>query len=203
MEFPNDGRFRVHRKRCRRFNEAGHAHALTFSCFQRQAFLSRDRTRRWVLEAIESAREAHRFHVWAYVLMPEHVHFLIWPQIAEYDIGAILSSLKQPVAKKAVNHVRTYAPAFLDRMADLQPGGRTVYRFWQRGGGYDRNLREPRYIWETIDYFHLNPVRRGLCQRPEEWIWSSGGIMPGPRRDRWRSACLRCRMIPVPHPADA
>jgi len=32
-------------KRCRRLNEPGHAHALTFSCFRRQPFLSKDRSR--------------------------------------------------------------------------------------------------------------------------------------------------------------
>ena len=40
-------------KACRRYNDAGHAHALTFSCFHRQAFLSRNRTRRWLIDAIE------------------------------------------------------------------------------------------------------------------------------------------------------
>jgi REP-associated tyrosine transposase len=162
-----------HRKRCRRFNDIGHAHALTFSCFQRQPFLSRERSRLWTLEAIRHARQVHAFHLWAYVLMPEHVHLLIHPVSPEYRISAILSSLKQPVAKKAVRYIREHAPEFLDRMRDRQPGGTENFRFWQRGGGYDRNLWEPRYIWSTIDYIHLNPVRRGLCQRPDDWIWSS------------------------------
>ncbi len=27
--------------------------------------------------------------------------------------------------------------------------------------------------WETVEYIHLNPVRRGLVKRPERWKWSS------------------------------
>jgi len=46
-----------HRKRCRRFNEAGHAHALTFSCFRRQPLLSKDRSRQWLVKAIEKGTE--------------------------------------------------------------------------------------------------------------------------------------------------
>src|SRR5436309_21728 len=51
-----------HRKTCKRFNGAGHAHALTFSCFRRQPFLSRERSCRWFLEAVDRARDKHAFH---------------------------------------------------------------------------------------------------------------------------------------------
>jgi putative transposase len=71
-------------------------------------------------------------------------------------------------------------------MEDQQPNGEVSYRFWQRGGGYDRNLFEPATIFEEIDYFHNNPVRRGLCLKPEDWFWSSAadyaGIRVGPLR---------------------
>ena len=162
-----------HRKRCRRYNEPGHAHALTFCCFRRQCFLARDRARLWTLDAIDRARRKHAFHLWAYVLMPEHVHLLVCPTTPAYDISAFLASAKIPVARSAIAFVRRHAPDFLHRMTDRQPNGQVSLRFWQRGGGYDRNVWEPRYVWEMIDYIHANPVRRGLCGRPEDWPWSS------------------------------
>jgi putative transposase len=58
-------------------------------------------------------------------------------------------------------------------MLDVQPNGKSAHRFWQRGGGYDRNITEPETVWAEIAYIHSNPVRRGLCERPEEWYWSS------------------------------
>ncbi len=163
----------LHRKTCKAINEPGHAHALTFSCFRRQPFLSRDRSRTWTIEAIGRAAEIHRFHIWAYVLMPEHVHLLVCPIESEYDTSDFLRSLKKSVANKAVKYVRKHAPAFLDRMLDQQPNGADAYRFWQRARGYDRNIWEPRYVHQMIDYIHANPVRRGLCERPEDWPWSS------------------------------
>jgi len=65
-------------------------------------------------------------------------------------------------------------------MLDQQPDGTRSYRFWQRGGGYDRNLWEPRHVWSAIDYIHANPTRRGLCERPEDWPWSSAGAYADP-----------------------
>ena len=176
----------VYRKTCKRYNDPGHAHALTFSCFKRQAFLSKDRSRAWLIEAIDRARTKLRFHVWAYVIMPEHAHLLIWPTEAIYDVSDILNSIKQSVAKRALLYVRRVAPAFLTRMEDHQPNGATHYRFWQRGGGYDRNVVEPRTAHQQIEYFHYNPVRRRLCAKPEEWHWSSAadyaGVRFGPLR---------------------
>ena len=166
-------------KRCRRVNEAGVAHALTFSCFRGQRFLDRDRPRRWMVEAIEHARGDLGYHLWAYVLMPEHVHLLVWPSVEPYDISQFLRAVKEPVAKRAAHFVRVHAPGFLPKITDVQPNGRRTVRFWQRGGGYDRNYRQPLAIWTMIDYIHANPVRRGLCDRPGSWYWSSAALYEG------------------------
>jgi len=161
------------RKKLTHFNDPGHGHALTFSCFQRRPFLSKDRSRQWMIEAIELARIKHCVRLWAYVLMPEHVHLMLWPTTRSYSIAAVLTTLKQSVSKRALLFVRARAPKFLEQMADRLPDGAARYRFWQRGGGYDRNVTEPTTIWTEIEYIHANPVRRGLCNRPTDWIWSS------------------------------
>ncbi len=93
-----------------------------------------------MLGAIDAARAKLDLHPWAHVIMPEHVHLLIHPTSADYSISHILSTLKQPVSKRAILFVRKHAAAFLERMTDTQPSGRQSIRFWQRGGGYDRNL---------------------------------------------------------------
>ena len=171
-------------KTCRRYNVAGHAHALTFSCFQRRPFLASERTCLWLAEAIGAASCQHEMFVWAYVFMPEHVHLLVCPQAAVYSISKFLASLKLPVTRKAASYVQRCAPESLRQMTDRQPGGAAQRRFWQRGGGFDRNVWSDKAILNEIDYIHANPVRRGLCNRPEDWPWSSAadylGIRQGP-----------------------
>jgi putative transposase len=36
-----------------------------------------------------------------------------------------------------------------------------------------RTVAVGRGVHEVIDYIHMNPVRRGLVERPEDWPWSS------------------------------
>ena len=162
-----------HRKHCKRYNTPHDTHYLTFSCFKRRPFLSKDRSRQWLIDAIHRAHIKHDFPIWAWVIMPEHFHLLIHPRQSAYDISAILKSIKQPVTASAIKHIQAHAPEFLNQMNDRQPNGKSSHRFWQRGGGYDTNLWTPKHISEKIQYIHNNPVRRGLAAHPTNWQWSS------------------------------
>jgi len=163
---------RDQRKRCKRWNEAYHVHYLTFSCFRRQAFFSGSLAPGWFLESLDQAREGHGFHLWAFVVMPEHVHLVIAPG-ETYDISRILWQIKKPLSERVPRHVRANHRAFLRHMTRRRPSGRVSHHFWQPGGGYDRNLWTLERIHEKINYIHANPVRRGLVQRGEDWPWSS------------------------------
>ena len=161
-----------YRKRLRRFDEPGHAHYLTFSCFREQRFLKSERACQWLVEAITETRAKMPFDLWAWVFMPEHVHLLLRPRRG-ICLREILSGIKVPVAKRAAGWVRREAPQFAPRMLDLQPSGKRFLRFWQRGGGYDRNIVTVQELREKIAYIHNNPLRRGLAQSPADWRWSS------------------------------
>jgi putative transposase len=162
----------------------GHAHALTFSCFRNRTFLIGDRSRGWLADALQAARIKCGFDLWAYVFMPNHVHILLFPRSERIDMPFIRSQIKEPVAKAATDWTAANAPEFLEQMLDEQPNGRRAFRFWQRGGGYDRDIWNPTYLWEMLDYIHGNPVRAGICDRPQDWHWSSAsdhlGLGRGP-----------------------
>jgi len=151
-----------HFKTCVRYNERGHAHALTFSCCDRLPLLANDEACRLFLEALAAARKGHHFDMWAYVLMPEHVHLLIWPREPDYSISTILHAIKRPMSYRA-------------KAQGLYRG----VSFWLPGGGFDRNIDNARAIYEEIDYMHANPVRRGLCERPTDWKYSSARFWAG------------------------
>jgi len=161
-----------HRKQCRRYDNFGDSHCLTFSCFQRRPFLRSERARSWLGDTILTAKTKHPFDLWAYVIMPEHVHLVIWPH-EQTRISSVLKAIKLPVTRRALNWVSSRAPGFLARMEDRQPNGKVSHRFWQRGGGYDRNLRTERDVHEKIDYIHANPLRRGPVVDLADWRWSS------------------------------
>jgi putative transposase len=159
-------------------NEPGHAHELTFSCFRGFDFLKAERTCQWLADAIDAARKEMEFALWAYVFMPEHVHLMIQPKRFPYDIRLIRQKIKEPVGRQAVGYLQAHALEWLPRIT-VKRGDRIERRFWQAGGGYDRNVWEPHTLLAMIEYIHNNPVRRGLVSRPEDWKWSSAGWHEG------------------------
>jgi putative transposase len=159
-------------------NEPGHAHELTFTCFRRHPFLKAERTCQWLADAIDDARLESGFRLWAYVFMPEHVHLLIYPDRTPYDIRDILKAIKEPVGRKAVAHIIEYDPAWLPRIT-VRRGQRVERRFWQAGGGFDRNVNEPGILLAMVEYIHANPVRRRLAGTVEDWKWSSANWRDG------------------------
>ncbi len=161
------------RKTRRRYNTAGEAHELTFCCHQRLPLLGKDRSRQWFVEALLRARERWQFELWAYVIMPEHVHVLLCPVLPEYDISNVLKAIKLSVARRAIRLLHALRSPLLQRLKVTWPTGRVEYRFWQQGGGYDRNIVKPNVVLASIAYLHDNPVRRGLVELATDWRWSS------------------------------
>lgn len=176
MRLP-DGRIRKLR---RSHEDPSCAHELTFSCYRQLPLLGRDRTRRWLIAALAAACDKHHLELWAYVLMPDHVHVLFAPRDPHYRIRQVLQAIKQPVARRAVGFLRQNVPVWLVNLrAGYCPARaeravpRVTYHFWQPGGGYDRSIDTARTAWGVVQYIHNNPVKRGLVEHPTQWLWSS------------------------------
>ena len=155
----------------RSYNIPGDVHGLTFTCFKSRKSLSFKRTRHYLADSIQSARRSHDFKVLGWVFMPGHVHLVIRPMRADYSIADIMRSIKQPVAQRTINHLRKVKSPSLRQ---FEVGVRSQkHRFWQNGGGYDRNFRNKEELLAFIDYAHNNPVSAGLVQNQTDWEWSS------------------------------
>ncbi len=76
------------------------------------------------------------------------------------------------MARKAKHYLQANNTEWLNKLT-LRRGKRKVFRFWQSGPGYDRNIYDDKELLEKINYIHNNPVKRGLVLTPHEWEWSS------------------------------
>jgi putative transposase len=141
---------------------------MTFSCADRRPMFSREKCCVWMLDALTLGREKVYYELWAYVIMPEHVHLVLYPH-SNVKISEILKCIKQSVSKRAFRWLEENDPQYLVRNANASLASRSSFNFWQRGGGYDRNLRSVADIHEKVNYVHNNPVRRGLVSRPSRW----------------------------------
>lgn len=113
------------------------------------------------------ARDAFGVELFAWVVMPEHVHLLVRAPKSPWSI--IARSIKTQTSKFAIAELKRSSRG--ETQVPMTPDGRP--RFWQHGGGFDRNVRNDTEFTKAIRYIHRNPVERGLVTRPEDWKWSS------------------------------
>jgi len=148
---------------------------LTFSCYKREKLLGQAEWRDKFAAALAAARARRGFALIAWVAMPEHVHLVLVPAIDD-TVSLILQSIKQPVARHTLTRWRELDAQVLER---IRHG--SGHRFWQAGGGYDRNIRDQDELQRAVAYCHHNPVARGLCERETDWEWSSAAWYAGDR----------------------
>ena len=133
-----------------RFHHSGQSHFVTFCCYHRRRLFTQDASQRIFESALERVRRSSRLQVYGYVVMPEHVHLLL-SEPEKDTLADALKSLKQGVSRRLIGDAE---------------------HFWQKRY-YDFNIRSYAQFVEKLRYVHRNPVKRGLCERPEDWEWSS------------------------------
>lgn len=161
------------RKQVRRYHEFGDFHEFTFSCYRRLPLLANDEWRSRLSRHLQAACTEMAFNLVAFVYMPEHLHLLTYPTLVKPDFGRFLARFKQPFSKEIKELLIESGAPLLERLIVQERPGKTCFRFWQEGPGFDRNIYSPEALEASIDYVHNNPVRRGLCEKAIDWKWSS------------------------------
>lgn len=119
----------------------------------RQAIFFSDLDRQHLMNTIGEVAQQYGVAVHAFVLMDNHFHLLLTP-----PTGDALSRMMQALGRRYVGWFN----------ARHQRSG----TLWE--GRFRAGLIEgERHLVACMRYIELNPVRAGLCQRPEEWPWSS------------------------------
>jgi putative transposase len=162
----------TNRKRLVRTAAFGEVRFLTFSCQQRLPLLSNPNIASLFAKRLSRARETWQMKLLAWVIMPEHVHLmLIPPRLEPGEPDAthhILEFIKKSVAQRVIHRWKAIDAS---NLADISAGGSP--RFWQKGGGFDRCVRDAEEMTRELRYIHHNPVKRGLCAQPTDWEFSS------------------------------
>jgi len=142
----------------------GYAHFLTFSTHQRRRFLDSGETRDIVLVVLQKCLVTHRAECAGFVVMPDHVHALIFG-----GESFKISSFVQVWKKTSSYRIKEFFKRELDRYEQLCPEGCPI---WQ-ARFYDYNVDSDEKLNEKLEYMHNNPVEARLVEYVLDWNWSS------------------------------
>ena len=140
----------------------GYPHHITQRGNRRQPTFFEDSDYSFYLALLRDRCRKERVEIWAYCLMPNHVHLIVVPETEE--------GLRSAIGE---TH-RRYTQAVNKRM---EWSG----YLWQ--GRFASFPMDDEYLLAAVRYVEMNPVEAGLVKLPQEYSWSSAAFHLGHRLD--------------------
>ncbi|WP_397569224.1 REP-associated tyrosine transposase [Schlesneria sp. T3-172] len=139
-------------------------HFVTFSCYKRRKHLQHDQAKRIVIGTMGSRLAQHQGLCLGFVIMPEHVHALIWfPET--WQLSPFMNKWKELTSKS----LKTVLPqSFRSDWSQID----STERIGQTRD-YGFNIWSRAKVEDKLDGGHMNPVPAGMVERARDWPWSS------------------------------
>ncbi len=137
---------------------------------------SRQRYRDIFLDSLRYCQQEKGLQVFAYVIMSNHVHMIVNSQ--SDNLSATIGDLKKFTSKAIIRSIKHDVESRKAWMLDI---------FKENAGSHKRNkefqiwthenhavvLYTNKFIEEKLFYIHENPVRAGLVEKAEDYLYSS------------------------------
>jgi putative transposase len=145
-------------------DDALYCHYITFSVYRRRRLLDHEHPKGIVLGVLNSVLARQSAKCVGFVLMPDHVHALIWLPKTDQ-----LSRFMHEWKRQSSLRVRQW---YRQKTANYSASIGEGEKFWQPKY-YSFSIYEQSKLEEKLQYMHLNPVRAGFVGRAVDWRWSS------------------------------
>jgi len=140
---------------------------VTTTCRGFAHLLGRETTREKLTAKLADDVDYYNAKLHAFCIMPHHLHLVI-----QSPPGKSMSWFMQRFKSNSAKWLEPQlTPEERLQMGDCC--GQQGRKFWMVSFRGIPLLTE-RAFWKCITYIHLNPVRWGLCERIEDYRWSSG-----------------------------
>lgn len=113
-------------------------------------------------EAVRVVRSRHPFVIHAWVVLPEHTHFVIELPDGDYDYSLRIRLIKAYFSR--------HLPK--DEVRNLARQKRNERGIWQRRF-WEHLIRDERDFEQHVNYVHFNPVKHGWAACVKDWPYST------------------------------
>ena len=159
-------------------------HFLTLTIVGWLDVFTRSDYRTIIMDSLHYCQKEKGLVINAFVLMSNHLHLIGYAKEG-YSLSDILRDFKKFTSKKIIQAIlenpnesrRDWMIRLFEEYGKYN-NDNTTYQFWQKGN-HPIELESPKWINQKIDYIHLNPVRNGLVEAPEHYLYSSAGDYMG------------------------
>jgi putative transposase len=135
-----------------------------------------DEIKRVTCEALSEARQSAGFSLYAYVLMPDHLHAIT---DAILKPSKVLQYINGIISRRVIDHLKEHGHnASLQKLRHETKERQYRYSLWDHHNNLFSITSEDT-LMQKVNYIHQNPVRAGLVESAEDYLWSSVRLWQG------------------------
>ena len=158
------------------------AHYMTFQVIDWVDTFSRKIYRDILIDSMKFCQRKMGLEIYAYVIMTNHVH-VIW-RAGNGNLSEVVREFKKFTGRTIIETIRNEPESRRDWMlkrfefAARRNVRNSFHQFWTHEN-HPVELFSNKFIKQKLNYIHMNPVRAGWVERPEEYLYSSAGSYAG------------------------
>jgi putative transposase len=156
------------------FHDPTHLYFVTASVVEWKLLFSNPEYAKIVLDSLEWLQTQNRISLFAFVLMPSHLHMIGKPE--KDTIGEALQQFGSFTAHEILKNLRKEnRKDLLDIFNQSRRDSRHKHSIWQDIQA--KNIYSEDFLWQKMEYIHRNPVAKDwkLVHDRAEYLYSSAG----------------------------
>lgn len=152
-------------------------HYLTFQVVDWVDIFTRKIYRDIVIESLIYCQQKKELQIFGFVIMSNHIHLILNSISGKLSdtVRDIKKFTSSEIIKEVINNPQESRKEWmLNRFSfkAQQHSRNEKYQFWTHEN-HSIFLYSPKFTQEKLDYIHDNPVRAGIVEKPEDYLYSS------------------------------
>jgi REP element-mobilizing transposase RayT len=124
-----------------------------------------------LLDSLQFCRQDKGLKIYAWVILDNHLHLVVGGDrltdtirdFKSHTAKRIIAQLELEQKSWVLNQLQYYKKSFKTR---------SDYQVWQEGF-HPQDITSEEMLYQKTVYLHENPVRIGVVEEPEHWVYSS------------------------------
>ena len=159
-----------------KINDQTKAHFISATVVDWVDVFSRKIYKDIVIESLDFCIKNKGMNLYGYVIMTNHIHMVV--QSENGKLSDLIRDFKKFTARTILDTIESEPESRKDWMlkrfefACRSHSRNEKYQFWQYGNHPEEVFTE-KFLWQKLDYIHLNPVRAGIVEKASHYLYSS------------------------------
>lgn len=158
------------------FTDTNYAYFVTWTLVDWLHLFDKEPYRKIILDSLNYLRAEKKTQLNAFVIMSSHVHAVLWPETG-INLSDVTRDFKRftsrRISKEAEKQNAVEILAVFEKARNANRAQDvSKYQVWQEGSHPEAIFTE-KFARQKIDYIHMNPVKAGMVETPEQWLYSS------------------------------